>query len=269
MSEHFWNGILTSRYTAPINKHQAEQSRRRGLGDYWRISISIPCVNSLATSLLDCFMAAGEILSRLPVLYSAPCSKAKELDMLSFTKLFMKVSFLNCSKVQNKSNFDSLRQEQEGRGDLRRAVSAVGGSCWKCNFFSENSLQPVMLRWELLPFWKDFFTIKQLTKVILWICFWDDNTLIRYARILCPSPGCHILTFSIILRKSCKLILFCNKNLNFVAYFLFCNVPAPWASLQRINDSSPINQMPKEAPGGDRDVHKSWNGFHNMVFNLV
>ena len=47
-----------------------------------------------------------------------------------------------------------------------------------------------------------------------------------------------------------SVTLFRNKNLNFVAYFLCCNVPAPWASLQGINDSSPINQMPKEAPGG-------------------
>lgn len=34
------------------------------LGDSWRISIPIPCVNSLATYLLDCFMASGEILHR-------------------------------------------------------------------------------------------------------------------------------------------------------------------------------------------------------------
>ena len=99
--------------------------------------------------------------------------------------------------------------------------------------------------------------MRQPTKVILQICFWDDNILIRYASIFQPSLGCHILTFFIILRESCKLILFRNKNLNFVAYFLCCNVPAPWASLQGINDSSPINQMPKEAPGGGRDVHKS------------
>lgn len=99
--------------------------------------------------------------------------------------------------------------------------------------------------------------MRRPTKVILQICFWDDNILIRYASIFQPSLGCHILTFFIILRESCKLILFRNKNLNFVAYFLCCNVPAPWASLQGINDSSPINQMPKEAPGGGRDVHKS------------
>jgi hypothetical protein len=82
------------------------------------------------------------------------------------------------------------------------------------------------------------------------MCFWDDNILIRYARIFYPSLGCQIRTFSIILRKSFRLILFCNKNLNFVAYFLCCNVPALWASFQGTNDSSPINQMPKEAPGG-------------------
>lgn len=41
-----------------------------------------------------------------------------------------------------------------------------------------------------------------------------------------------------------------QSDMNAVAYFLCCNVPAPWASLQEINDSSPINQMPKEAPGG-------------------
>lgn len=50
---------------------------------------------------------SGEILSRLPVLYTAWCSKAKELDMLSFMKLFMKVSSLNCSKIQKELNFDS------------------------------------------------------------------------------------------------------------------------------------------------------------------
>lgn len=103
----------------------------------------------------------------------------------------------------------------------------------------------------------------------LQVCFGDDNILISYARVPRLSPGCHILTFSIILRKPCKSTLFCNKNLNFVAYFLCRYMPAPWASLQGINDSSPINQMPKEAPGGGRDVHKSWNGFHNMAFNLV
>lgn len=116
---------------------------------------------------------------------------------------------------------------------------------------------------------KDAFTPNQQAKVTLQVCFGDDNILISYARVPQLSPGCHILTFSIILRKPCKSTLFCNKNLNFVAYFLCRYVPAPWASLQGINDSSPINQMPKEAPGGGRDVHKSWNGFHNMAFNLV
>lgn len=116
---------------------------------------------------------------------------------------------------------------------------------------------------------KDAFTPNQQAKVTLQVCFRDDNILISYARVPQLSPGCHILTFSIILRKPRKSTLFCNKNLNFVAYFLCRYVPAPWASLQGINDSSPINQMPKEAPGGGRDVHKSWNGFHNMAFNLV
>lgn len=115
----------------------------------------------------------------------------------------------------------------------------------------------------------DAFTVKQQPKVTLWECFGDGNILISYARVPWLSPGCHILTFSIILRKPCKSTLFCNKNLNFVAYFLCRYVPAPWASLQGINDSSPINQMPKEAPGGGRGVHKSWNGFHNTAFNLV
>lgn len=122
---------------------------------------------------------------------------------------------------------------------------------------------------ETLPFWKALFPTRQLTEVILRICCWDDNILIRYARIFYPSLGCRMLTFFIILRKSCKSIPCCNKNLNFVAYFLCRNVPAPWASLQGINDSSPINQMPKEAPGGGRDVHKKWNGFHPVVFHLV
>lgn len=122
---------------------------------------------------------------------------------------------------------------------------------------------------KLLSFRKDAFTLNQQAKVTLQVCFEDDNILISYARVPRLSPGCHILTFSIILRKPCKLTLFCNKNLNFVAYFLCHYVPAPWASLQGINDSSPINQMPKEAPRGGRDVHKSWNGFHNMAFNLV
>lgn len=48
--------------------------------------------------------------------------------MLSFMKLFMKVSFLNCSKIQKEPNFDSLRQWQEGPGDLRSAASDRGGS---------------------------------------------------------------------------------------------------------------------------------------------
>lgn len=99
--------------------------------------------------------------------------------------------------------------------------------------------------------------MRQLTKVTLRVCFWDDNTLISYARTFSPSLGCHIPTVFIILRKSCKLIPFRNEKLNLVAYFLCCNVPAPRASLQGINDSSPINQMPKEAPGGGRAVHKS------------
>lgn len=48
--------------------------------------------------------------------------------MLSLMKLFMKVSFLNCSKVQNESNFDSLRQWREGPGDLPSAALAVWSS---------------------------------------------------------------------------------------------------------------------------------------------
>lgn len=184
-------------------------------------------------------MASGEILSRLPALYSAPCSKAKELDRLSFMKLYMKVSFLNCSKIQKEPNFDSLRQRHEDPGDLPHAATAREALLLKMQFFFGEFLPAYDASSETLPFWKDFFTVKQLTKVILQICFWGDNILIRYARILSPSPGCHILTFSIILRKSCKLRLFCNKNLNFVAYFLCCNVPAPWASLQGINDSFP------------------------------
>lgn len=184
-------------------------------------------------------------------------------------KLFMKVSFLNCSKIQKESNFDSLRQRQEGHSVPPGAALTTEALLLKMQFLFWEFLPAYDAALETLPVWKDFFTVKQPMKVTLWICFWDDHILIRYARILYPSPGCHILTFSIILRKSCKLLLFLNKDLNFVAYFLCCNVPAPWASLQGINDSSPINQVPKEAPGGGRDVHKCWNGFHNMASNLV
>lgn len=63
-------------------------------------------------------------------------------------------------------------------------------------------------------------------------------------------PGPHSLTFSIRLRKARLLMPSRNKKLDFVAYFLCCSVPAPWASLQGVNGSSPINQTPKEAPGG-------------------
>lgn len=58
-------------------------------------------------------MASGEILGPLPALHSAQCSKDKELDMLSFMKLFMKVSFLDCWEIQKESNFDSFRQPRE------------------------------------------------------------------------------------------------------------------------------------------------------------
>lgn len=270
MSDRFWNGILSSRYTAPISRHPAEQREQEGLGDCWRISIFHSLCQQLGNSPPRLLYGFGRISPSAPGPSSAPCSKAKELDVLSFTKLFMKVSLLNCSKIQKASNSDSLRRRPEGPWwSPAYSLRCLRLSCWKCNFFFEDFFQPAMLPWKLLPFWKALFPTRQLTEVILRICCWDDNILIRYARIFYPSLGCRMLTFFIILRKSCKSIPCCNKNLNFVAYFLCRNVPAPWASLQGINDSSPINQMPKEAPGGGRDVHKKWNGFHPVVFHLV
>lgn len=118
-----------------------------------------------------------------PVLYSTQCSKAKELDMLSFTKLFMKVSLLHCLKIQKESNFDSLRQWQEGPGDSRVQPQLFEALLLKMQFLLEDFFPPVMLRWKLLPFWKDFFPMRQPTKVILQICCWDGNILIRYAKI--------------------------------------------------------------------------------------
>lgn len=96
-------------------------------------------------------MASGAILSRLPVLYSARCSKAKELDMLSFMKLFMKVSFLNGSKIQKEPNFDSLRQQQEGPGDLRSADSAGEALLLKMQFLFREFLPACDASLETLP----------------------------------------------------------------------------------------------------------------------
>lgn len=74
------------------------------------------------TSPPDCFLEESlqEEFSRLPALRSAQCSKAEELDRLSFTKPSMKVSL----KIQKESNFGSLRQRQEGPGGVPSAASA-------------------------------------------------------------------------------------------------------------------------------------------------
>jgi len=52
------------------------------VGDYYRISIFIPYVNSFVTYLADCFMFSRHILSRLQTLHAAQPSEPKELDML-------------------------------------------------------------------------------------------------------------------------------------------------------------------------------------------
>lgn len=202
MSEHFWDGRLAPRCTAPISEHPRCWGRREGVREPAR---EFPFLFLVPTAWLAprLRIALRRNCFRLPALRSAQHSKAKELDRLSFTKPFMKVSLLDCWKIQKESNFGSLRQWQEGPGGVPHAASErLRRSHWKCDFFPVNYLQPTMLHWELLPFWKDFSAMKQLTKVILWICFWDDNILIRYARIFYPSPGCHILTFSHYFKKT-------------------------------------------------------------------
>lgn len=226
MSEHFWNGVLTSRYTAPINKHLAAQSVEGGVWETRR-EFPFPFLASTAWQLPSRLLYGFRRNSR-----SAPCAALSPVfkrQGIRYAVIYETVyeslffGLLGNPKGVKLWQFQTTARASWRSGRLRP-------SCWKCNFFSMKSPQPMALRWKLLPFWKDFFTMEQLTKVILPICFWDDNILIRYAGILSPSLGCRILTFSISLRKSCKLMLLGNKNENFVAYFLCCEVPAPWAS---------------------------------------
>lgn len=68
MSEHFWNGILTSRYTAPINKHLAAQSVEGGV---WatRREFAFPFLASTAWQLPSRLLCGFRRHSR-----STPCA---------------------------------------------------------------------------------------------------------------------------------------------------------------------------------------------------
>lgn len=68
MSEHFWNGILTSRYTAPINKHLAAQSAEGGVWETRR-EFPFPFLASTAWQLASRFLCGSRRNSR-----STPCA---------------------------------------------------------------------------------------------------------------------------------------------------------------------------------------------------
>lgn len=225
MSEHFWNGILTSRYTAPINKHLAAQSAEGGVWETRR-EFPFPFLASTAWQLASRLLCGSRRNSR-----STPCAALSPVfkrQGIRYAVIYETVyeslffGFLGNPKGVQLWQFQTTARASWRPGVWGPLVENAVSFPWR----------PISLwlRWKRLPFWKDFFTMEQLTKVILPMRFWDDNILIRYARIFYPSLGCRILTFSISLRKSCKPMLLGNENLNFVAYFLCCEVPAPWAS---------------------------------------
>lgn len=135
MSEHFWNGILTSRYTALISWYQASRVEGERLGDSWRISISIPCVNSLATYLLDCFMASGEILHRphavLSSVFRSQGIRYAVIDEAVYESIFSEL-FKNPKRVKL-WQFKTMARGSWGSPEC--SLGCLKLSCWKCNFF--------------------------------------------------------------------------------------------------------------------------------------
>lgn len=153
MSEHFWNGILTSRYTAPISERQAERSAGGGsstLLENFHLHCLCQQLGNLPPRLLYGFRRNSQ---------SAPCA------VLSSVFKSQGIRYAVIYETVYESLFFELFKNPKGaklwqfktmaRGPWRspeRSLGQGGLSCWKCNFFSEIFFQPVVLRRKLCLF---------------------------------------------------------------------------------------------------------------------